>query len=178
MRFFYSFLLLLTFSLPLSAQTTPPLATRLNEMKKLDYMAGEWKGTGWIEQREGGRQTFAGTEMVQRKLNGLTLLVEGKFKGKEAGKDEEIVVHETLAVISYDEKAKTYRFRTYLANGMTGDYELKLIEGGWYWNIQFPGGQIKYTMKLGSKGEWVESGEMSRDGKSWRKFFEMTLIKQ
>lgn len=171
MKFFYSILLLLTLSLPLSAQTAPSLTARLNEMKKLDYMVGQWKGTGWME-REGGRQTFAGTETVQNKLNGLALLIEGKFKNKEGA-----VVHETLAILSYDEKAKNYNFRTYLANGAVGDYVLNLIERGWQWSIQYPQGGVRFTFNLTDKGEWFEIGEFSQDGKSWRKFFEMTLQK-
>ncbi len=96
----------------------------------------------------GGRENFAGTETIQRKLNGLALLVEGKFKAKVAGKDEEMVIHETLAVLSYDEKRKIHRFRTYLANGITGDHEVKLIEGGWQWGFQFPAGAIRYVLRL------------------------------
>lgn len=176
MKTLYTLLLLITLSVPLAAQTSP-VAARLSEMKKLDYMVGQWKGTGWIEGR-GGRQTFHGTETVQSKLNGLALLVEGKFKGKEPGKEEEIVVHETLAVLTYDEKVPRYRFSTYLATGSTGDHDLKLIEGGWQWGIKYPGGNVRFTMKLTGKGEWFEVGEMSQDeGKSWRKFFEMMLQK-
>jgi hypothetical protein len=171
MKILYSLLLLLTLSLPLSAQTAPAPTARLNEMKKLDYMVGQWKGTGWME-REGGRQTFAGTEMVQNKLNGLALLFEGNFKNKEGA-----VVHETLAILSYDEKAKSYNFRTYLANGSVGDHVLNLIEGGWQWGIQYPQGGVRFTFKLSDKGEWFEIGEFSQDGKNWRKFLEMTLQK-
>lgn len=169
-------LVLLASAAQLPAQHAPQLATRLAEMKKLDYMVGEWKGTGWIEQ-QGGRQSFAGTETVQRKLNGLALLVEGKFKAKQPGKEEEVVIHETLAVMSYDERVPGYRFRAYLASGATGDYELKLLERGWQWFIKFPAGEIRYTMKLTEKGEWYEVGEISQGGNDWRKFFEMTLQK-
>ncbi|HEX8847146.1 MAG TPA: hypothetical protein VF791_21055 [Pyrinomonadaceae bacterium] len=164
---------LLLFPIMAQAQAPSPEA-QLGEMKKLDYMVGQWKGSGWI-QGQGGRQTFAGTETVQSKLNGLALLVEGKFTGKLPGKDVEGVVHETLAVLSYDEKTKSYRFRTYLATGMTGDQEAKLVEGGWQWGFQFPGGNVRYTIKVKAKDEWFEIGEYSQDGKSWQKFFEMTL---
>lgn len=169
MKSLKSTLLLLVLALPVWAQTSPSVSTRTTEMKKLDYMVGEWKGTGWME-RPGARETFAGTETIQSKLGGLALLVEGKFKDKD-GK----VVHETLAVISYDEKTKNYNFRTYLANGSVGDHELKLIEGGWQWGTSFPQGQIRFTFKLTDKGEWHEIGEFSQDGKSWRQFLQMDL---
>jgi hypothetical protein len=163
--------LLLLLALPVWAQTSPAVSARVNEIKKLDYMVGEWKGTGWME-RQGGRETFVGTETVQSKLSGLALLVEGNFKDKN-GK----VVHETLAVISYDEKTKGYNFRTYLANGTVGDHELKVLDGGWQWGFQIPQGNVRFTFKLGEKGEWREIGEFSGDGKTWRQFLELNLQK-
>lgn len=175
MKFLHAFLLSIMLALSISAQQTSPtaLATQRAEMKKLDYMVGQWKGTGWME-RQGGRVTFEGTEMVQSKLGGLGILIEGNFKNKEG-----VVVHETLAVLSYDEKAKNYNFRTYLANGSVGDHILSLIEGGWQWGIQYPqGGAVRFTFKLTDKGDWFETGEFSQDGKTWRKFLEMNLRKQ
>lgn len=173
MKGIITLLFLLLCPITLLAQAPSP-TVQLNEMKKLDYMVGQWKGAGWIDQ-QGGRQTFAGTEMVQSKLGGLALLVEGKFKGQLAGKGEDVTVHETLAVLSFDEKAKVYRFRTYLANGASGDQEVKLIEGGWQWGFQTPGGNVRFTIKVNKGDEWFETGEFSQDGTTWRKFFEMTL---
>ena len=164
-------LFLLLSAAPMMAQMPQPTAQR-EAMKKLDYMAGQWKGSGWTEQG-GKRETFNGGETVQSKLNGLALLVEGKFTTQIGGR--EVVAHETLAVLSYDERSKTYRFRTYLANGITGDQEARLIDGGWQWGFQFSGGSIRYTIKVKELDQWFEIGEMSQDGTNWRKFFEMTL---
>ena len=171
MKKFTALIFLLALSLPALAQMPSP-TTQLNEMKKLSYMVGQWKGSGWMEQA-GKRTDFSGAETIQSKLNGLALLVEGKFNTQIGGKDT--TVHETLAVLSYDEKSKTFRFRTYLANGITGDQEAKLIDGGWQWGFKFPGSTIRYTIKVNEKDEWFEIGEMSQDGTTWRKFFEMTL---
>ena len=49
------------------------------EVKKLESMVGQWKGAGWIQQGA-KRETFTGTESVQRKIDGLALLVEGARK--------------------------------------------------------------------------------------------------
>jgi len=138
--------------LPFALFAQPSVPLQREAMKKLDYMIGAWKGAGWME-RDGQRHTFAGSETVQSKLGGLALLVEGKFKGTVAGVEQEVTVHETLAVMSYDEQAKIYRFRTYLANGNAGDHELKLLEGGWQWGLEFPGGKIRYTLQLRATGE-------------------------
>jgi len=139
------------------------------EMKKLDSWIGKWEGSGWMQQGA-EKETFTGTEIVQRKLDGLAMLVEGKFTNKE-----NVVIHETLAIVSNNPKTKNYDFSTYLGSGNKGIYELKSTANGFQWEIHFPGGKILYTTKL-TADTWIEIGEMSRDdGKTWRKFFEMTL---
>lgn len=167
-------LLLLLAPAAAAAAQQPSPAAQAAEMKKLQAMVGRWEGTGWIEGPD-GRRTFRGTETVQSKLGGLALLVEGRFTNTSPGAKPDEVIHETLAVLSYDERARGYKFDTYLASGMKGVHDLKLVDGGWQWFINFPGGQVRYTTKFDT-GSWVESGEMTRDdGKTWRKFFEMTL---
>jgi hypothetical protein len=142
------------------------------EMKKLDMMVGKWEGAGWMQRGPGAPETFKGGEVVQKKLDGLALLVEGKFLNKD-GK----VGHETLAVLSYDAAAKGYKFKTYLATGAGGNFDLKLIEGGWQWSIEYTGMMTRFTAKFTSD-TWLEIGEFSRDGgKTWVKNFEMTLKK-
>ncbi|MBX7170821.1 MAG: DUF1579 domain-containing protein [Pyrinomonadaceae bacterium] len=140
------------------------------EVKKLESMVGQWKGSGWIQQGP-NRENFTGTEMVQRKLDGLAILIEGKFTNPE-GK----VIHETLAVLSFDPKDSKYRFRTYLASGMGGEFDFQVVEGGYKWGFQVQGGTIRYTIKTDNDA-WFEIGEFSRDGQTWMKFFEMNLNK-
>ena len=141
------------------------------EMKKLDKWIGHWSGSGWIQQGK-ERENFTGTETIQRKLDGLAILVEGKFTNKE-----NVVIHETLAVLSYNLRTKIYDFHTYLGTGNRGQFEFKAVEGGWQWGMKFPGGEIRYLTKL-TDDTWFETGEMTQDeGKTWRKFFEMELKK-
>jgi len=141
-----------------------------SEVKKLESMVGQWKGSGWI-QRGQTRETFTGTENVQRKLDGLAILVEGRFTNPE-GK----VIHETLAALAFDTKARIYKFRTYLASGMSGEHDFKLTADGYEWGFESPMGTIRYTIKT-ANDVWLEIGEFSKDGKTWVKFFEMKLDK-
>lgn len=145
-------------------------------MKKFDFMMGRWEGESWIE-RGGQRFTSRGGEIVQRKLGGRVLLVEGLFKSKLPGQEQEVTTHETLGIISYDEKTQMYRFRTYVARGGFGDHELRLVgERGWQWSIKRgSAGIVRFTMTLTEAGDWYEVGESSSDGKEWHRFFEMTL---
>ena len=169
MRMKLTVLMLAMAAFSMSAQPKPD--AQIEAMKKLDYMAGDWQGDGWIDMG-GSRITFKGGEKVQRKLNGVALLVEGSFFS-ESG----MPVHTTLAVISYDPKGKKYDFNTWLAQGTTGDHELKLTDNGLYWELHPPGaGTIRFTMTL-QDGQWVEIGERSTDGTNWKKFFEMKLKK-
>lgn len=167
-------LILVCFCLCISsvlAQEAPPTDAQRAEMKKLESLIRQWRGSGWILQGA-KRQNFSGTEFVQRKLDGLALLVEGNFSNPE-GK----VIHETLAVLSFDPKAKKHNFRTFLASGMSGEYEFKsLADGGYEWGFQIPAGRVRFTIKT-NNDSWFETGELSKDGKNWVKFFEMKLDK-
>lgn len=147
------------------------IETKRAEMKKVERMVGQWSGSGWI-QRGKEKENFTGTETVQRKLDGLALLVEGNFKDKNS-----VVVHETLAVLSPNLKTKNYDFRTYLASGISGEHELKAVGNNWRWGFEIPTGVIRYDIKI-ENDVWFETGEISMDGgKTWMKFFEMSLKK-
>lgn len=147
------------------------LEAKRGEMKKLDRLVGQWQGTGWIQMGK-TRETFAGGENVQRKFDGLALLVEGNFKNKD-GK----VIHETIALLSPNLQKKNYDFRAFLADGNGGDYEFKAVEDGWQWGFQFPNGTVRYDIKI-NDNTWVETGYFSPDnGKNWINIFEMKLKK-
>jgi hypothetical protein len=109
-------LLLLTGATGLGQDAKAP-AVQLEAMKKLSFLVGEWKGESWTEIVPGKRQTSTGTETVQSKLGGLLLVIEGVHKRKDGGKEAGDVVHSAFGVISYDEKAKRYRFQAYTNRG-------------------------------------------------------------
>lgn len=143
------------------------------EMRKLDPMIGRWAGEGWI-QRGANREEFVGTENVQKKLDGLALLVEGRFADK---KDTSRVIHETIAVLSYNAKNDFYDFKTNLVNGSGGNFILNDVGKTFEWGMDFPGNKIRYVITI-KNGVWNEVGRVSRDeGKTWTHFFEMNLKK-
>lgn len=171
-------LLLLAVAADLAAQAPPPMQPDVQRaaMDRLAYMAGDWAGEGWMLS-PAGRQTFTGGERVQRKLDGLALLVEGDFTARSPDSTA-VPVHNTLGVISYDPRDSTYRFRTWLATGAAGAHELELMDDGWRWYIENPRGRIRYTATFTPQGMWHEIGEMERAPGSWMQFFEMTLRKR
>ena len=158
-----------------AADQQTPKDVQRGEMKKLDWSVGHWKGTGWIQMGPQGRKEFTQTETIQAKLDGLVLVIEGQGKAKEDG----ATVHTALAFVSYDERAKTFRWRAFTAEGRQTDAEAKVGTDTLEWGLQIPQrGRMRYTIKLNEKGEWFEVGEMTQDGQTWQKFFEMTLQRQ
>ena len=170
----FALLIMLVMPAPLAAQAN--VAEQREAMKKWEQWIGRWQGSGWIEYAPGKRMTHTITETIQSRLGGTALLIEGLGKGKHPGQEQESSIHESLATITYDDRAKQYRFVTHTEKGMFAIPEIKLIENGWQWGLQFPqGGGFRYTVKMTDKGEWHEIGERSQDGKTWALFLDMTL---
>jgi len=164
-------------AVPAAAQQ--PGAANRDAMKKLEFLAGKWKGDATVSTGPKDTKVVKQTEDVQFKLDGTVLLVEGTGRGKLPGKDEEGVVFNALAVISYDAQAKKYKIKAYRMEGTSVDADLTLAEKGFVWGFKEPqrGVEVKYTMTLTPKGEWHETGEYTLDGKAWTKFIEMTLTR-
>jgi hypothetical protein len=101
--------------------------------------------------------------------------IEGHGKAKEDGS----TVHGALTFVSYDERARTYRWQALTADGRHADTEAKVGVDTLEWGLQIPPlGQMRYTIKHNEKGEWFEVREMTQHDQTWRKFFEMTLERQ
>ncbi|HKV39538.1 MAG TPA: hypothetical protein VJX67_10020 [Blastocatellia bacterium] len=158
-----------------AAAQTPP-SVSIEAMSKLTFLQGEWRGDGWIRMGPGQPRKFSQTETVQTKLDGLVTMIEGLGRGADTD-NKGAIVHDALALVSYDEGSKTYRFHAYTGDGRSVDAEAKLVSGNiLQWGFSTPqGARIKYTMDLSQSGKWHEIGEYSADGKSWLKFFEMSL---
>lgn len=164
---------------PLFAADPPGQANR-DALKKLEFLVGKWKGEASMTLGPNRTEKFTQTEDVQSRLSGTILVVEGVGRGKLPGKDEEGVVFNAFAVMSFDADKKEYAVKAYRAEGVSVDGWLKAGDKQFEWGFTDPARKtdIKYAVKLTEKGEWHEVGEMSRDGgKTWNKFFEMTLTK-
>ena len=148
-----------------------------DEMKKLDWLAGEWKGEGWSQRGPGPREYVLQHERVTPRTGGKVLLVEGmghrKLEGGKAGE----VVHDALGLIWWDAEKKQYRFVAHAAAAPSVDTVIEVGDNRAVWGLTTPQGRVRFTIRLTEKGEWNEVGEFSRDGEKWMQFFEMTLTK-
>ena len=163
-------------SAPLAAQMPDGSANRA-AMEKIAFMIGTWKGDGWQMHGPGNRIDARMQETVTRGPGGAIFLVEGKGEAPGEGGGPPRVVHHAFGVISFDPARNAYTLRSYLANGMSGDFDLVPIDGGVMWSREVQGGKIRYTAKYSST-EWNEVGEFSRDGTAWTKILEIKLVKQ
>jgi len=143
-------------------------------MAKLDFLAGKWRGQGWITTGPGEPHRFNQSKDVQFKQDGTLLLIEGL--GKEVGADR--VVHEALAVVSYDAAKPGYRFRAFSGPGRYVEAEARVGDKSLQWGYANGPANVRFLIVLDDKGRWHETGEVSMDGKTWRKFFEMTLDRE
>lgn len=157
---------------------TATLASGADEMKALDFMIGEWSGEATIQMGPGKPQVVIQTEKVTSKAGGKALLIEGLGRRKlEDGTAGEIV-HDAVALVSWDKTRKTYRFDAHVAQQESVDTTLDVTAPNTAaWGLDTPHGKVRYTISLTEKGEWNEIGEFSRDGAKWTRFFAMTLTK-
>jgi hypothetical protein len=61
-----------------NAQIQRPSAEQLRQaMEKLEWMIGDWRGSGWVESARLGRREFSYTLSVRSEFDGLVLVVSG-----------------------------------------------------------------------------------------------------
>lgn len=164
---------------PAAAAAQRPSAAHQAELKKLDFLVGKWAGPASVTAGPQGKTAMTQTEVVESRLGGTVLLIEGTGRGKPPGKAEEGVVFNALAVISYDADAGTFKIRAHRMEGTSVEADLTVAGKGFKWGFKDPkrNVEVRYVMTLTDKGEWRETGEFSLDGATWRPFFEMTLTR-
>lgn len=145
---------------------TDPLSK--SKISQLEFMVGDWKGSGWMMGRDGQKAEFDQTEKIRFKLDSTMVLIEG------LGTSQGEVVHNALALLTYDKAEDKLVFRSYLQNGQSGEFPAELKDGKLYW---FPNPNVRYIIGINENGQWFETGEFKR-GENWSQFFEMILDKE
>lgn len=151
-----------------------PATDHREAMQRVAWMVGTWEGSGWMVTGPGGRKDFRGREVVEERLDGLLIVIEGTHRAVGGERDGD-TIHHAFAVLSWDPDTTRYLFRSYLETGRAGDYAGQVAEGAFIWGMNTPRGKIRYTIRLDDRGHWVEIGERSADGTSWQQFFAMDL---
>ncbi len=143
-------------------------------IKKMNFMVGEWAGTGWADV-SGTHRSFNGEETISSKCDGAILSLEGNHSMDIQGR--KIPIHNAFGMLRYDEKTKKYHMRAHLANGLENEYEFTATADGYTWSQDHPTwGHVVYTAVFTDK-TWVEYGEGEKDGKKSR-VYEMTMARK
>lgn len=168
MKTILPFAIAIIFVLPALSQSSETDSISKAKISQLDFMVGNWKGSGWMMGRDGQKSEFDQTEKIQFKLDSTMVLIEGL--GTSQGK----VVHNALALLTYNKEEDKLAFRSYLQNGQSSDFPAELIDDKLYW---YPNPNVRYIIWTNEKDQWYETGEFKR-GEEWMQFFEMTLDRE
>jgi hypothetical protein len=148
----------------LKAQMGPP--TPAPELKKLDFMTGDWTAEGTVNPgpgMPGGK--FSETTHADWMEGNFFLVEHSDFDMTGMGKGKE------LAVLGYDPDRKVYTYHAFNTVGEAGDSTGTVDGDTWTWTSdEHFGGKImkgRYTMKVLSPTSYTMKYELSPDGKNW-----------
>ena len=146
------------------------------KMKKLNLMAGRWKGEATISQRGGAPIKVNQEETITWELDSLVLTLEGTGRRQD---DLTKVSFHAFAVINFNTTTQAYNMRSFLIDGKQAEAFFKEVgENKFDWGFDVPGGKILYHITLDPVNKkWNEKGEFSPDGTQFYPFFEMNLTK-
>ncbi|MFT3880291.1 MAG: hypothetical protein QM703_11595 [Gemmatales bacterium] len=145
------------------------LGPQREAMKKLAHINGVWRGPAWTILPNGQKHHITQTERIGPFLDGTLKVIEGRGYEPDGR-----VTFNAFGVISYDLQKKQYMMRSY-AQGYSGDFELKMNETGYSWEVPAgPGMTIRYAATI-KDGVWKEVGDRIVKDKEPVRFFEMEL---
>lgn len=157
-------------------QTTAAPAA-ITALHQLDFLIGEWEGTGWIRLGPGEPHRFQQHETVRQAAGGAVVVIDGLGRSTAIG-EENRIVHTAFAVISYDSTTQHFRWRAYRGDGAELDVVPSIGVDRLVWGFPSNGSQVRFTIERTPTGQWHETGELVRDGAPAVQFFEMTLQKR
>lgn len=159
------------------AQAPNAAETIKQEMKKIAYLEGQWKGEAVMKRGNTPPVKVLQEENVQFKLNGTILLVEGVGRSIES---QNTIAFNALGIISYNPYTKQFAMKSHTMEGNQTEAYFKVLEENHFeWGFETPQkAKIKYDIVLNPTSKtWTEKGEYSQDGTTWYPFITLTLNK-
>lgn len=163
----------LLFAAVASAQPAPrDLNTQAAAMRELAFLQGRWLGQGWRNLPNGERVQSTQSIFVEPRASGLALIVEGISLRQGAADTKPSTA--SLAVVSYDERTKRYRFRSFGFGEMIEAEGEFVPPAKFQWTVPAGPAMLRFVVD-GSNGTWNETGLRSGDGgKSWTPIYALT----
>jgi len=157
-----------------SAQGRPDptalIAAERAAMTPLAYMDGVWRGPAWTILASGERHTITQTERIGPFLEGSIKVIEGRGYNADGS-----VGFNAFGIISYNPGTHAYSLHSH-AQGYVGDFDLRLTNDGYVWEIPAGTATIRYTAII-QNGAWQEVGERIVPGQDPVRIFEMNLTR-
>lgn len=156
-----------------------PGKEQTSAMKKLNFLTGDWKGSGWVYLRNGQRSDFNEKENIQWKLDSLLLVIEGLGTTDNSTGGKTQIVHNAYAIVYYNNQTGNYHWQSFISSGQSMLSQASLLNDStivWQMDIS-PQMKIRYTIAISGGKFWNEIGEMSNNGKDWNRFFGMNLTR-
>ena len=154
----------------------------ITDLKQVQVMEGTWIGEGWIMGGAGKRMRFQQTEIINSKVNGNVLMIEGLGYAIEDSVVTDRVIHDVVGMISINPTSGNATMLSILEKQGRSEVELYRLGGKnvFRWSIKSPynGATVRFTDDLTNPNEWHEIGEVATGQGQWYQFFEMTLTKQ
>jgi len=161
----YASLLILVTAVSMQAQMEPP--TPAPELKKLDFLTGDWAAEGTMTMGP------TGTPSTKWTMNTHAEWMQGNFFLVEHDNMEMSAMGKTteLAVLGYDPDRKVYTYKAFSSMGEAEESTGTVDGDTWTWTSdEHFGGQTmkgRYTMKVLSPTSYTMKFELSPDGKEW-----------
>jgi hypothetical protein len=173
---------LVTLILALAGSVNGYTQENKNIMEELGFMAGNWKGTGWIMGKDRLRHTFSQTEIIRVKADNQALMIDGLGHATDStGAVTDRVIHKAFGIISYNPDREMITMISFSEYKGRMESEIVFLEEDkkLQWSFKEEnGGMIRFTEDFSTEGQWNEIGEISMNGTDWYQFFEMNLSRE
>jgi hypothetical protein len=144
------------------------MAVQREKMKPLAKMDGTWRGPAWTIEADGKKHHVMQTERIGPFLDGTVKVLEGRGYLPDG-----TVGFNAFGVVYYDMQKKAYGLRSW-AQGRTGDFKFEPTADGYAWEVEFPGGKVRYVATV-SGNKLREIGHTHLQGREPMQTFEMNL---
>lgn len=126
-----------------------------------------------------GRSESVTLEKVEYKLDSSIIVVEGLGTITDSLTNVTTVIHNAFGVIFFDSKTNSLAMNAY-KDGESTLSKIEFIgEKVFRWNLDIPnGGAVRFTVDFSVDNKWIETGEFSADGTTWRNFMGMDLSRK
>ncbi len=147
------------------AQMGPP--TPAPELKKLDFMVGDWSVEGTLIAGPPGTlpTKFSSKDHGEWLDGNFFLVIHSDVNTEAMGKSKD------LAVLGYDTNKKVYTYTHYSSMGQTSTSTATVDGDTWTWTSDESYGgmafKVKTTMKVLSPTSYTMKVDMSPDGTNW-----------